>query len=486
MTIELRDQVFFGLSWSFLSKIFWQLTKALTSIILTRLLNPDEFGVYAMLLTVTNFTQLFGELGFTKIIVQKKSIPKHYYSTIFWFNLLAGVLLSLIVSLFAPFISDFYNQTELIDLLRVFSLDFILYSLTIVQLGILMREMKFRKLAIIDILSVFISASIGISLAFIGAGVWSLIAQTLSFTASRAITIWIISSWRPSLNYNWRFIVDDLRFGGSLLGAQLLNQITRNIDYILIGYYFSATQLGFYNRAYSLSMIPVAIVVQVVSKVIFPAFSKIQNDNKRIRLAFLRVIQMVGFIIFPILTGAIVVADKFISLIFGYKWIEMVTIFQVLSFTALIQSISKLDGNLYYSKGRADLQLKVGLGIKTFEILGIIIGLNWGILGVAIGYSIGVLMGVYPNYYYAGSLVNLRFKEIIITLFPTFTISIGMFIGVYLFDIFLETKVSGWFELLLNVSVGAVVYTLLSVIFKLKPLSELRKHIPLFFVKSEI
>ena len=473
MSTKMRDEVFSGISWSFISKVFWQITKAVTGIILTRLLDPNQFGLFAMLLTVTAFTQLVGEFGFTKIIVQRNNVSKDYFSSVFWFNLGVGTSLTLVVFLISPIISRFYSEDVLINLLRVISLDFILYSFSIVQIGILTREMKFNKLAIVDIVSVLISGLFGISLAYFGAGIWSLIIQTLSFTTSRVIILWIVSSWKPSWSFDWSHIREDLKFGGSLLGANLLNQVTRNIDYILIGYFYATAELGIYNRAYSLSMIPVAIVVQVVSKVVFPAFSKIQDDNSRIRKAFLRIIKMVGFFVFPTMLGIIMVADDAILLLFGSKWIDMIPVLRVLSVTALIQSISKLDGNLYYPKGRADIQLKVGLFTKSLEIIGIIVGLRWGILGVATGYTIGVMLGVYPNYFFAGRLINLRFQKIMHAILPELLISIAMATVIGVVSFTWNDFANGWLGLFLKVSIGGVVYLGLALIFKLAPLTEL-------------
>lgn len=458
MSDALRYKVAQGLSWSFIAQAGRQGLKTLIGIVLARLLVPEEFGLLSMVVAVTGFARLIAEFGFSIALIQKQDCTDKHLSSAFWFNLGSGFILMIIALVAAPLLARFYHEPILAPLTRVLAVDFVISALSVVQSSLLSKMLKFRALALIELLSVGVSGVIGVVLAWAGMGVWSLALQSLSFSATMTGLLWFSSSWYPKTAFSWIHLKDLLGFGANLLGAQILNYWTRNIDYVLVGHLFGSGDLGIYSRAYMLIMVPLISMSQVVSKVIFPSFSRIRDNRERIKGAFLRVVRSVAFVTFPLMCGLSVVAGKFVLLIFGPKWLPMVPILQVFCVVGMLQSISKLDGNLYYSMGRPDLQFKVGLVLKPLEILGIVVGLQWGILGVAVGYAIAVAVGIYPNFVIAGRLIGLRFIDIIKSLAGEFACSVIMAATVWCIGLITPGDWHVWWSLTFQVLVGVLVY----------------------------
>jgi PST family polysaccharide transporter len=321
--------------------------------------------------------------------------------------------------------------------------------------------MNFKYLALIRITSTTLAGSVAIVMAFYGFGVWSLAAQSLLGTATSTVARWYMSEWRPSFVFEWKAVRGLLGFSTNHFAFTFLNYFTRNADQLLIGRFLGAEPLGFYSRAQSLMLMPLRNVWLIVGQVMFPALSSIQKDRKLVGQVYLRMTSSIALVSFPAMLGLLVVSEKFVVGVFGSQWTEITPLVQLFCIVAMIQSIGTLNGQVYLSQGRADLQLKVSGTLNVLRVIVVAMGVPWGIEGVAWAYLIGVLLIVYPSIAVAVSLVNLRFRDVLANLAGIFGCAAVMAVVVWLVGTQIPKE---WPELAflgVQVPVGMAVYVLL-------------------------
>jgi PST family polysaccharide transporter len=289
------------------------------------------------------------------------------------------------------------------------------------------------------------------------------------------ILLWSLSRWRPSLVFKWHAIKDLLGFSTNLLGTQLLNYWVRNLDYLLIGRLIGPQPLGVYKNAYQVMLFPLTNVSRVISKVMFPALSMIQQEKSRVRSIYLQMTRVIALVTFPMMAGLFVTVEPFVFTVFGSKWAGMIPLLRVFCITGMMQSIGTLNGNLYLSQGRADLQLRVSLFVKVTAVLGIVIGLHWGVLGVALGYAVASLINSYPAFHYAGRLVNLTYWRLWRNLSGVLGCSLAMAAAVWALGAVMPDAWPHWLCLSTLVVFGAIVYLMLIHFLRLAAYSELRR-----------
>ena len=372
-----------GLKWSGFSQFSIQIINLILNIILARLLSPYEFGIIAMITVFVSFMDLFKDFGFGSVLISQKNVDDLDYSTVFWANLMTGIILAFLLYSSRFLVSSFYNEPILEKLIIVISLIFVIQAFNFVHVVKLKKKLDYRKLSIVGILSTVFSGSIGIIFALTGYGVWSLIFKTLTFAVIYLILIWTIHSWRPSFKFSIARIKFYLKSGLALISTKVVNYFSKNIDSALIGKFLGASPLGIYNRAFSIMSYPVHQITGVLSSVLFPSLSIIQNDIKRVKEVFLKATQITSFIIFLILGLLFVNAREFVLLLLGERWGELIPILKILIFPAALQSICLLTENIFRSQNKYVLEFKLNTINSFFSIISIVIGLQFGIIGVS-------------------------------------------------------------------------------------------------------
>lgn len=416
--MNLKQKTISGLFWSFLSQGGKQVSQIIITIILARLLSPDDFGTLAMVTVFTNFAMIFSEMGVSSALIQKQDThDRHYYSA-FWLNILVGVGLTLIFMAASPFIASFYKKPELNPILLVVALNFLFSSFTIIQQTILTKEMDFKSLAIRDIVAVILAGVIGIALAYHGFGVWSLVYQLLGFTLINAILLWFLSPWRPRLQFAVSDIQDIFHFSAHLTGFNILNYFSRNIDQLLIGKFLGTQALGYYSLAYKIMLYPLQNISWVISKVMFPVFSKIQDDLEKVRANYLKMVKAVSLITFPLMAWLFGVAPELVGVFLGEKWRPIVILIRIFCFCGMAQSIHTTCGGLLLSQGKSGLQLRLGLWSSILNTVAISIGLRWGIYGVAACYLIIQILWISYAQQICNRTIKLEFNQFIKPLGP--------------------------------------------------------------------
>ena len=474
--MSLKQQTLTGLEWNAGANIAKQILQFVISVILIRLLTPEDFGLIGMIIVFTGFAGLFGDLGFGAALIQRKEIEERHLSSIFWLNIATGLILTGIMLAIAPVITTFYNEPRLKLLTMVLSAAFFIGSFSIVQKIILIRSMNFRMLAIIETLTMSIAGILAIILAFLGFGVWTLVWQAIVSAIIGAILLWVLSDWRPSLRFNKNAAKELLGFSGNLLGFDVFNYWVRNVDDLLIGKVIGSSGLGIYTKAYSIMLMPLRQVSSAVGQVMFPALSKIQDDKLRVKHLYLSSISIIALITFPMMMGLLIVADSFVLVLFGQKWVNLIPILKVFCLLGMLQSIGTTVGWIYNSQGRTDWQFLWGIASGSLLIISIIIGIIIGsVLSVAVCYTIGEIILTYHGFAIPGKLINMTFRDVVHSVSGVFGCAVLMAGGVYLLGVILPSAWPHWANLVVQVSFGIIIYIVLIHFFKLKSYVEAKE-----------
>ncbi len=350
----LRQKTISGIFWTLTTRGFDQLLRFILIIFLARLLNPEDFGLLAMVLVLTGFARIVGEFGFGAALIQRETITENHKSSIFWINVSTGLFLTLFFNILSAPISKFYGEPKLQILTSVISIVLFISTIQNVHISILKREMYFRKLGIIQLFSVLVSGFAAILLAYQGLGIWSLVFQTILGTLMSVIVVWITGKWYPKWIFDKKSVRELLGFSSNLVGFSVIRYWIRNADNVLVGKYIGATELGIYSRAYSMMLLPVNQITNLLSPVMFSALSKIQNDNEHFKRVYLRAIAIIAMVTFPIMVGLFITANYFVLALFGEKWRAVVPILKILCVVGLIQSILGTVAWIFQSLGKTD------------------------------------------------------------------------------------------------------------------------------------
>ena len=462
--MNLKKKVINGLVWSFTSQIVKVGGQFIITITLMRLLSPSDFGFLGMAMAFTGFAAVFSDMGIGSALIQKQDTDENHLSSAFWLNIVVGISLTFIMITVSPLIARFYNTPQLEPIIMVMSLNFFLASFSVVQRALLTKEMDFKRLIARDIIAVIAGGSVGIALAYYGFGIWSLVYQILAYTIINNIILWNISPWKPKMLFSRRAINDIFTYSANLTGFNIINYLARNVDYLLIGKFLGAEALGFYALAYKLMMVPLQNISAVISKVTFPAYSRIQNDIKKLSEVYLKTVKAVSLITFPMMFGLFVVAPEFVIVIFGPKWEPSILIVRIFCICGALQSIGALSGSIYQSLNETRTQFRLELAGTLIVTIAIVIGLKFGTQGVAFFYTLQYLIWFNINLYFVLKLLNLKLGAFYPKLKATFIINIIMVMILFLIKPLLIFP-QFWILNLLIV-IGAMVYFFLLMITK--------------------
>ncbi len=452
--------------WSAVSRLGAQGLQFIILIILVRLLPPEAFGLIAMVVVFTGFSDLFVDLGFSAALIQKKEITRAHFDSIFWLNVGVGLVLTLAFIGLSPLLAAFYQQPLLQPLTALLSAKFLFDAFGLVHIAQLKRTLDFKKLAWVDLAALSLSGAVGIGLALSGKGVWSLVIQTLVKAGCTSCLLWLAHSWKPRLRIHRAAIKELWAFSANLLGFSTINYWFRHADDLLIGRFLGSMALGIYGKAYELMMMPLKIVSHTIGQVMFPALSIIQDDQARVAEVYLQMTGAIALVTFPMMVGLFVVAESFVLGLFGSSWSMMIPLLQVFSVVGLGQSILTLNGNIYQSQGRTDLQFKVGGTVGLVGVLVIATALTWGLYGVTLAYGCYFLLISYPSLRIAVSLIGLSFSDVVKNLFPAFLCALVMGLVVWGAGRVLPTHWPHAYLLGIQIMLGVFIYTLILHLFK--------------------
>lgn len=413
-----------GLFWDFIGKLFNQGITIIVSIFLARLLLPEDFALIAIVLAVVGIASVFIDFGLTQALIQKQNVKNIHYNSIFWINISLATLLTILCFLSAPLISNFYKIPQLIYLVRVVSFAFILNALGGVHTAMLIKKMEFIQLSKISIISSFVSGILGVSMAFLNYGVWSLVMQYYSAAIVRQILLWGKTKWLPNFQFSWMMIRPLWKFSKNLFISSILNDIFIRIDVFIIGKLFSPASLGFYSRGKSLNQLISTYSSSSLTTVLFPALSKIQDNLEMVKKKVIDFFQLAALISFFLGGLLYVVAQDIIVLMFTDKWLPAVPYFQIMVLTTFAHPLSAIILTPLTSLGKSDVFLKLEVMKKIIFTFTYIFGFSYGIKGFLYAMLISQIIGVSLNGYYAGKIISWGLKEQWFIMFTNALISI--------------------------------------------------------------
>jgi O-antigen/teichoic acid export membrane protein len=408
----LGQRVLFGASWSAIARITIQLSALAASTVVARRVPPYAFGIVGMATLATGLVSLFRDLGIASAVIQKRDLNQQLLSSLFWVNVGIGFAGTALCFLSATVAARVFREPAVVPVIRVLSVSFLLGGLTTIHSALLNRSMTFKKISLIDISSSLAGLGVVVTLACVHAGVWSLVAGTLTSAAIGSILLCITSEWQPSLLFSRTEVRSVMNFGLNLSAFNLFNYFARNADNAIVGRYLGSAALGTYQLAYNIMMFPVQGIAQVLSQVMFPAFSEIQHDNERFRRIYLRTCSSIALITFPLMAGAAILAEPLIKTVYGPRWANVIPVLTILAPVGMVQSIVTTVGQIYMAKGRTDLMFKVGSTAIILFVISFFVGLPWGTRGIASSYAICNALVVLPLLHIPFRLIDLRLIDL--------------------------------------------------------------------------
>ena len=461
--------------WTFGQQVGVQGVNFAAQILLARILLPEAFGLIAMLYVFIAIGNSLVEGGMTSSLIRTENPDNRDYSTVFFINIAVSFFIYWLLFGVSPLIASFYNQPELAAILKVYSLVIIIQSFNAVQTTKLTKEMNFKLQMLMQIPSVFVAGVVGIVLAKNGFGVWSLVWMQLVNAFLFTVQHWIFTNWRPDFIFDLDRFKRHFNFGYKLTLSGLLSTIYSNVYKIIIGKYYAPAQLGFFHQANTLSMFPVNNISKALFKVTYPVFSSLQNDEVKLKKAYVQVSKYVFWIICPVMVFLIVFAEPIFVVVLTEKWIPAVPYFQILSMAAIFYPHSLYSLNILAAKGRSDLHLRIEIYKKAVSLI-ILVSLMfaYGLIGIVVASALSMIVHFLFNSYFCAREISYSILKQILSFIPSLTLS--LLLAFILYILFLEMLFDVKFLLLL-VLVYFVAYIMLSMIIKIVEIQELRKLI---------
>jgi len=367
-----------------------------STIVLARLLSPEDFGLQAMVVTMSGFLYLFRDAGLSVATVQREILTHEQTSTLFWVNVAVGAVLTIVAVAVAPFLVTFYTEPRLLLMTMASAPAFFFNSLAVQHRALLNRAMRFDTLAKVDVLCLGISAGVAVSLAATGYGYWALVAMTVSNPLLMMAGVWLMMPWRPGSPRRGSGVRSMLNFGAAVTLNGVVVYLAYNTEKILLGRFWGAEALGLYGRAYQLANLPVNQLNSAIGVVAYPALARVQNEADRLRTSFLKGYSIVVSLTIPVTITCAVFAEEIVRTLLGPKWLAAVPVLRLLSPTMLAFALINPFGWFLQATGRIRRSLNMAFAIAPVVILGVALGLPHGPTGVAVGYSVAMVALVPP------------------------------------------------------------------------------------------
>ena len=424
---SLKQQTVRGVGWSFVDSMSGQGIMFLVGLVLARLLSPDEYGLIGI---ITIFISVFNSIvdsGFSNALIRKNDASDRDYNTMFIVNMGISFVLFCLMYICAPLIAQFFNREELTALCRVMGVVVILNALSIVQNTILAKRLDFKTKTKASFFSSVISGIVGISMAYIGFGVWALVGQQVSRQLLNSLLLWVYIHWLPKFSFSMESYKEMWQFGWKLLVSTLLDTTWREIYQVVIGKCYTPYTLGLYTRAQQFSSMCSSNLSTIIQQVSYPVLSKMQDDRIRLKNGYKRVLKTTMLVTFTLMLGLAGCAKSLILVLIGDKWIECVPILQILCFSAMLNPLHSLNLNMLQVQGRSDLFLKLEIIKKIIFIGPILLGIFFNIYYMLIGSAIMSVFALYLNAYYSGPYLKYSIWEQARDILPSLLIALSMF-----------------------------------------------------------
>lgn len=462
--VKERSKIINGFAWTFLERISNTGITFLLQIFLARLLLPEQYGLIAMINVFMAIAGVFVVTGFSSSLIQKKDADDLDFSTIFYCSFTVSVFLYVIIYLCAPLISKFYNMPALTDITRVYSISLILSSYNSVQRAVVSRTLMFRNFFYSTTIGSILSGITGIIMAYCGFGVWALVTQRLLNTILNIVVLQFIIEWYPKLIFSIKRAKKLLTFGVNILGASLMGTIFAEIRQLLIGKYYTAADLSFYNRGKSMPDLITSNVGSVINTVLFPSLSNHSNDPDALKNMTRRAIKISSYLMFYFLSMLTLTAKPVILLLLTEKWSPAIPYMQVICLANMIAVLSTINMQALKASGRGEILFKLEFIKKPIFLVFVFIAVKISVMAVAITMPLYSIYAAYMNMRPNERVLGYTIKEQLTDFMPASFLSLAMAISILPF---LFLGINEYLCVLLQLVIGTAIYWGLSVWFKI-------------------
>jgi O-antigen/teichoic acid export membrane protein len=476
--MSLKEKAVSGLLWSLWQQVSSKLVSFCISIFLARILDPAEFGLIAMLSLFIAIGNTLLDSGLTTSLIRTTDADQRDYSTIFYFNLAGSTLIYGLLFLTAPLIADFYHQPALINIVRVYGLILIINAFFGVQSTLLIKNMQFKKQTNMQVPAAIGGGLLGIVLAKLGYGVWSLVWMGLCTSFLSTAMHWLTSDWRPAWVFDKHCFKKHIDFGYKMTLSSILDTIYQNLYLIIIGKYFSAIQLGFYSRADSVSQLPIGNISAAINKATYPMFAEISGDVVKLKKVYKKLMQQVLFWNAPSLIFLSLIARPLFHILLTDKWLPAVPYFQILCISGIMYPLHSYNLNVLKVLGKSALFLRLEIVKKVLSVIGILSFIRFGIYGL-LYFQLGFnFVAYYINSIYSGRLISYPVKEQITDILPTLLLAGTVGAVCFMFNIILTGfLIPDLLLIILTAASYSVLYLASGLIIKLQALTDFNQLI---------
>lgn len=469
-----KSKVLASLFWKLLERTGTQGIQFIVSIVLARLLMPEQYGIIALVMVFISLARVFVQSGFNTALIQKKDADEVDFSSVLYLSLGVAGVLYVIIYFSAPFIASFYTQPLLVPVIRVLSITLFIGAFNSIQNAFVARNMLFKRLFISSLGAVIISGVVGIIAAYQGWGVWALVAQQLTNQLMIAIILWFTVKWRPHLLFSFKRVKTLFSYGSKLLASALIDILYRELTTLFIGRMYTPAMLGFYNRGQQFPQLIVTNINGSIQSVMLPALSAHQDNRKRVKDMMRKAIVTSSFLIFPMMIGMAVVAEPLVKIVLTEKWLPAVPFLQIFCISFSLWPIHTANLQAINAMGRSDIFLKLEVIKKIMGLIILGISLPFGVYAIALGQVVSGFVSTFINAYPNKQLLDYSYKEQLADIMPSLMISLVMGVIVYSINFL---SMPAWQILVLQVVSGSIIYIGLAKIFKIESFNYLIKTI---------
>lgn len=463
-----------GLVWRFGERITAQLVSTIVSIVLARLLSPDNYGIISLTLVFINLANVFVTSSFGNALVQKKNVDNLDFSSVFYFNIVFSLGLYAALFLAAPGLAGFYENPLLTPVIRVLAVRIPVAAINSIQQAYVSRNMLFKRFFWSTLFGTVISGVVGIIMAYHGFGVWALVAQYLTNTCTDTIVLWFTVKWRPDFAFSWKRARGLISYGWKLLVSALLETGYNELRALIIGKLYSTSDLAYYKQG---DKYPNLIVVNVntsISSVLFPAISQVQDEQMRVKQMTRRAIQISSYIMWPMMLGLGVVAEPFIRIVLTEKWLPCVPFLRIFCFTYGLWPIHTANLEAIKAMGRSDLYLKLEVIKKALGILALVISMRFGVLAIAWSLVATGIISTFVNSAPNKKMLNYSYLEQLCDILPSFAMAVVMAVIIYPIS---WLGMPDIVTIIVQIFCGCLIYLILSILTKQSAFSYLLSFI---------
>ncbi len=414
MAASIKEQSLSGFKWNAIGNFSTDAVRFIIGLIIVRLLEPDDYGVIGMLSIFIAISQSFVNSGFGNALIRKIDRTEVDCSTAFYFNIAVAVLFYGILFISAPYIAAFYKMPILTEVTRILSLMIVINSMSIVPRALRSIAVDFKSQAYSSVVSVIVSGTVGLYLAYTGYGVWALVWQSVVGSIVSVTVLWLLARWKPLWIFSWQSFKSMYSYGSKLMVSGLMNTVYSHASSLIIGKFYTPAELGYYDRGHQIASMPSLKLSSVLHGVTFPILAKLQNDNERLINVYQKYLATTSLVIFFLMTLLAVIAKPLILILLTEKWVGVVPFLQVFCLAFMFDTVCKLNNNMLYVKGWSDLFLKLEIIKKVIVTPVLIMAIPFGVMALCSVAVVHTMVDITCSTFYLKKLLGIELRRYIV------------------------------------------------------------------------